>query len=161
VIDPQRLSVSSVWPISGCQEPSGLALDATRGRLFAGCGNKLMAVVDGSTGRVLGTAPIGEGVDGAKYDPGARLAFASCGEGVLSILTLGASGAPQVAQSLATQRGARTMALDERTHRIFLVTAGFGPAPPATAEHPHPRPAILPGTFRLLVVDPYPRAMTQ
>jgi hypothetical protein len=161
LIDPQRLSVSSVWPISGCQEPSGLALDATRGRLFAGCGNKVMAVVDGSTGRVLGTAPIGEGVDGAKYDPGARLAFASCGEGVLSILTLGASGAPQVAQSLATQRGARTMALDERTHRIFLVTASFGPAPPATAEHPHPRPPILPGTFRLLVVDPNPRAMTQ
>jgi DNA-binding beta-propeller fold protein YncE len=152
-IDPQRLSVTSVWPLKGCEEPSGLALDAARQRLFAGCDNKVMAVMDGASGRVLGTAPIGEGVDGAKYDPGTQLAFASCGEGVLTVVRLGAAGAPQVAQSLATQRGARTMALDERTHRIFLVTASFGSTPAATAEHPHPRPAILPGTFRLLVLE--------
>ena len=154
VIDPQSLRVVSIWPLSGCEEPSALALDAERGRLFAGCGNKLMMMLDAANGRVLGSVPIGEGVDAARYDPELGLAFASCGEGVLSIVGLGASGKPEAVQSLATQRGARTMALDESSHRVFLVTASFGPAPPATAEHPHPRPAILPGTFRLLVAEP-------
>ena len=160
VIDPQQLSVTSVWPISGCEEPSGLAIDAADQRLFAVCENKVMAVVDAASGRVLGTAPIGAGVDAAAYDSAAQLAFASCGEGVLTAVHLGASGAPQVAQSLPTQRGARTMALDERSHRIFLVTANFGPAPAATPEHPHPRPAILPGSFRLLVIESHGEAMT-
>jgi len=75
-IDAQQLTVTSVWPITGCEEPSGLALDAAGRRLFAGCDNKVMAVVDATSGKVLGTTPIGDGVDGAKYDPGARLAFA-------------------------------------------------------------------------------------
>ncbi len=153
-IDAQHLTVTALWPISGCEEPSGLAIDLAGQRLFAGCGNKVMAVVDAKSGHTLGTAPIGGGVDGAKYDSGAHLAFASCGEGVLTAVALPASGGPEVAQSLPTQRGARTMALDEHSHRIFLVTASFGPPPAATAENPHPRPAILPGTFRLLVVGP-------
>ena len=152
-IDPQHLTVISVWPLNGCEEPSGLALDAAGRRLIAACGNKVMAVLDATSGRLLGTAPIGEGVDGAEYDPASRLAFAPGGEGVLTVVRLGAAAAPQVVQSLLTQRGARTMALDERTHRVFLVTASFGPAPAATPEHPHPRPAILPGTFRLLVAE--------
>lgn len=155
-IDPQHLSVISVWPLTGCEEPSGLAFDAAGKRLFAGCDNKVMAVLDATSGRTLGTAPIGEGVDGARYDPAKHFAFASCGEGVLTVVRVGAGGAPEVVQSLTTERGARTMALDERGHRVFLVTANFGPPPPATPEHPHPRPAILPGTFRLLVVEPGP-----
>lgn len=156
-IDPQHLRVISVWPLTGCEEPSGLALDAAGKRLYAGCDNKVMVAVDATSGRVLGSAPIGDGVDGARYDSGEHLAFASCGEGVLTIVKAGAGGAPEVVQSLTTERGARTMALDERSHRAFLVTANFGPAPPATAEHPHPRPAILPGTFRLLVAEPQER----
>ena len=153
-IDAQRQAVTAVWKIDGCEEPSGLAMDVQGQRLFAGCDNKVMAVVDATSGRTLGTAPIGGGVDATAWDPHIRLAFASCGEGVLTVIALNASGAPEVTQSLATQRGARTMALDERSHRIFLVTANFGPPPAATAEHPHPRPAILPGTFRLLIVEP-------
>jgi DNA-binding beta-propeller fold protein YncE len=153
-IDAQHLRVAAVWPIAGCEEPSGLAIDVAGERLFAGCGNKVMAVVDTRSGRTLGTAPIGGGVDGAKYDSGVHLAFASCGEGVLSVIAADASGKPEPVQTLATQRGARTLALDEHAHRIFLVTASFGPAPPGTAENPHPRPAILPGTFRLLVIEP-------
>ena len=153
-IDAQRQAVTAVWKIDGCEEPSGLAMDVQGQRLFAGCDNKVMAVVDATSGRTLGTAPIGEGVDATAWDPHIRVAFASCGEGVLTVIALNASGAPEVTQSLATQRGARTMALDERSHRIFLVTANFGPPPAATAEHPHPRPAILPGTFRLLIVEP-------
>jgi len=156
VIDPRQLTVTQRWPIAGCEEPSGLALDRDGHKLFAGCGNKVMAVLDANNGRVLGTAPIGAGVDGARYDPQLRLAFASCGdgEGVLTAVRLSAAGTPAVAQSVATQHGARTMALDEHGHRVFLVTANFGAPPPATPEHPHPRPAILPGTFRLLVVAP-------
>jgi DNA-binding beta-propeller fold protein YncE len=154
VIDPAHLTVTSVWPIAGCQEPSGLAIDAARGYLFPGCGNKVMAVVDASSGKVLGTAPIGEGVDGADFDPATNLAFASCGEGVLTVVRAGKSGRPEVVEAAKTQHGARTMALDRATHRVFLVTANFAPAPAATPEHPHPREAMLPGTFRLLVLQP-------
>jgi DNA-binding beta-propeller fold protein YncE len=154
VIDPKNLTVSAVWPIEGCEEPSALAMDTAGKRLFAGCDNKVMAVVDATSGKVLGTAPIGAGVDAAAYDPGARLAFASCGEGVVTALAVKPSGAPEVVQSIPTQRGARTMALDEHSHRIFAVTANFGTPPAATPEHPHPRPPILPGTFRVLVIEP-------
>ena len=154
-IDAQHLTVSAIWPIKGCEEPSGLAIDLAGQRLFAGCSNKVMAVIDAGTGRTLGTAPIGAGVDAAKYDSGMRLAFASCGsDAVLTAVGTNASGAAEVVQSLATQRGARTLALDEHSHRLFTVTASFGPPPAATAEQPHPRPAILPGTFRLLVIEP-------
>jgi DNA-binding beta-propeller fold protein YncE len=154
VIDPMHLTVTSVWPIAGCQEPSGLAIDAARGYLFPACDNKVMAVVDASSGKVLGTAPIGDGVDGADFDPATKLAFASCGEVVLTVVRAGKSGRPEVAEAAKTQHGARTMALDRATHRVFLVTANFAPAPAATADHPHPRGAMLPGTFRLLVLEP-------
>jgi len=159
VIDPKNLTVSAVWPISGCEEPSALAMDRDGKRLFAGCDNKVMAVVDATSGKVLGTAPIGEGVDAAAWDPGAKLAFASCGEGVITAIAVSSSGAPEVVQSIPTQRGARTMALDEHSHRIFTVTANFGTPPAATPEHPHPRPPILPGTFRVLVLEPTGMAM--
>ena len=156
VIDSQKLTVTAVFPITGCEEPAGLALDAARERLFPGCHNQVMAVVDGRSGRVLGSAPIGPGVDAGAYDPGTGLAFASCGGdgGSLVIVRPGRAGLAQVEESLATQRGARTMALDLSTHRVFLVTADFAPMPPPTEEHPHPRPVMMPGTFRLLVVEP-------
>ena len=154
VIDAAKLSVLSVWPIAGCEEPSGLALDGAGRRLFPVCSNKVMAVVDATSGRVLGTAPIGAGVDAAAFDSATHLAFASCGEGVLTVVRPGASGAPEVVQSLPTRRGARTLALDEASHRVFLVTSDFGAPPAATAEHPHPRPPMLPGSFRLLVLEP-------
>ncbi len=155
VIDPQKLAVTAVFPIAGCEEPAGLALDAARERLFPGCHNQVMAVVDGRSGRVLSTAPIGAGVDAGAYDPGTGLAFASCGgdAGSLVIVRPGRAGLAQVEESLTTQRGARTMALDLSTHRVFLVTADFAPTPPPTEEHPHPRPVMMPGTFRLLVLE--------
>jgi hypothetical protein len=112
-----------------------------------------MAEVDGRTGRVLRRVPIGAGVDATAFDPGTRLAYASCGDGTLTVARETPAGALEVVQSVPTQRGARTMALDLRTHRVFLVTADFGPPPAATAGHPHPRPAILPGSFRLLVLE--------
>jgi DNA-binding beta-propeller fold protein YncE len=154
VIDPVKLTVVSVWPVKVCEEPSGLALDASHARLFPVCGNKVMPVVDATSGKVLGTAAIGEGPDAAAFDPGTGLAFASCGEGKLTVVRTGPSGRPEVAESVATQRGARTMALDLAKHRVFLVTADFGPPPAATATDPHPRPARVPGSFRLLVLEP-------
>ena len=153
VIDPQKVAVVSTWPLAGCEEPSGLALDAAHGRLMPVCGNKVMAVVDATSGKMLGTAPIGAGVDAAAFDPGTGLAFASCGEGVLTVVRIDSSGRPEVVQSATTQRGARTMALDLEKHRVFLVTADFSPPPAATAEQPHPRPSIVPGSVRLLVLE--------
>ncbi len=152
-LDAQKVTVLSTWPLAGCEEPSGLALDAVHGHLLPVCGNKVMAVVDAASGKLLGTAPIGAGVDAAAFDPGTGLAFASCGEGVLTVVHIGSSGRPEVVQSATTQRGARTMALDLAKHRVFLVTADFSPPPPATAEQPHPRPSIVPGSVRLLVLE--------
>jgi DNA-binding beta-propeller fold protein YncE len=152
VLDPHALKVQSVWPLTGCDAPSGLALDSAGERLFAVCDNQLMAVMDARSGAVLAHAPIGAGADAAAYDPHTHLAFASCGAGVLSVIDAG-SAAPQVVQTLVTRRGARTMALDPRSHRVYLVTAEFGATPAASPAQPHPRPAIRPGTFRLLVLE--------
>ncbi|MDE2136291.1 MAG: YncE family protein [Gammaproteobacteria bacterium] len=153
VLDPQKLSVSAVWPLAGCEEPSGLALDAVRGHLFPVCANKVMPVVDTASGKVLGSAPIGDGPDAAAFDPGTALAFASCGEGVLTVVHVARSGRPTVVQSAPTQPGARTMALDLARHRVYSITADFSPPPPATAAQPHPRRAIVPGSVRLLVLE--------
>ena len=153
VLDPHTLTVTSVWPLTGCEEPSGLALDAARGHLMPVCGNKVMPVVDAATGKVLGTAPIGAGPDAAAFDPGTELAFASCGAGELTVVHIARSGRPEVVQTATTQRGGRTMALDLQKHRVFSITADFAPAPPATAAQPHPRPPIVPGSVRLRVLE--------
>jgi DNA-binding beta-propeller fold protein YncE len=150
-IDPQTLRVENTWPLAPCESPSGLAIDAEHEILIVGCHNQLMTFVDGRNGKILGTVPIGQGVDANRFDAATGLAFASCGDGTLTIAHEDAAGKFSLVEKLETQRGARTMALDLSTHEIFLVTAEFGPAPAPTAEHPRPRPAILPGTFTLLV----------
>jgi hypothetical protein len=129
-----------------------MAIDRSHRRLFVGCGNRLMAVVNAKTGNVIGTVPIGAGVDANAFDSGTDLAFSANGEGTLTVVHEDAADRVSVVANVPTERGARTMALDEKTHRIFLVTADFGPAPAATSEQPHPRPAILPGSFRILVL---------
>jgi hypothetical protein len=152
-IDPQKLAVKSSWPLAPCESPSGLAIDRKNRRLFVGCDNKLMAIVDADSGKVLSTQPIGDGVDATAFDPGAGLAFASCGEGVLTVIKEESPTKFSVAENVPTQRGARTMALDPKTHDVFVVTAKFGPPPPATADQPHPRPAILPDSFVVLALS--------
>ena len=151
-LDPKELKVKSRWPLAPCKEPSGLAMDVKNRRLFAGCDNKMMAVVNADTGKVITTVPIGDGVDANRYDPDAQLAFASCGDGTLTVVHEDSPDKFSVAQTVATARGARTMALDAKTHQIYLVTAKPGPRPAPTAEQPHPRPSILPGSFEVLVV---------
>jgi hypothetical protein len=160
VLDVRSLTVRTVWPLGGCEGPSGIAYNEAARQLYSVCSNEVMAVMDAADGHLLGTAPIGGGVDDAAYDADARLAFASCGAGVVTAIAQAPDGRPQVAQVIATQRGARTMALDAKHHRLYLVTASFGAAPPATAEHPHPRPAIEPGSFRLLVLSRMREKMT-
>ena len=151
-IDPNKLEVKSRWPLAPCEEPSGLAMDRKNRRLFAGCDNKMMAVVDADSGKVLATPAIGDGVDATAFDEGTSLAFASCGEGVLTVVHEDSPAKFSVAENVKTQEGARTLALDEKTHEVFVVTAKFGPPPAPTPENPRPRHAILPDTFVVLVV---------
>jgi WD40 repeat protein len=152
LLDPQALKVKSIWPLTPCQEPSGLALDAKSRRLFSGCDNKMMAVVNADTGKVITTLPIGEGVDADRFDPETHLAFASCGEGVLTVVKEESPDKFSVLQNVPTEARARTMELDSTNHQIYLVTAEFGPKPAATADQPNPRPPVLPGSFVVLVV---------
>jgi DNA-binding beta-propeller fold protein YncE len=152
-IDPNKLEVKAKWPLAPCTEPSGLAIDRKNRRLFAGCDNKMMAVVDADSGKVLATPPIGDGVDATAFDPETGLAFASCGgDGVLTVVKEDSPDKFSVAENVPTQKGARTMALDTKTHKVFVVTAQFGPRPAPTTDNPHPRPAILPDSFVVLVV---------
>ena len=150
-IDSSKLTVTARWPLAPGEEPSGLALDIKHRRLFAGCHNKMMAVVDADSGKVLATPAIGDGVDANAFDPETQLAFSSNGDGTLTVVHEDSPAKFTEVAGVPTQRGARTMALDAKTHNIFLVTAEFGPPPPATPDRPHPRPAPLPGTFTLLV----------
>lgn len=152
-IDPNKLEVKAKWPLAPCTEPSGLSIDRKNRRLFVGCDNKMMAVVDADSGKVLATPAIGEGVDATAFDEATGLAFASCGEGVLTVVKEESPSKFEVAESVPTQRGARTMALDAKTHTVYTVTANFGERPPATTENPHPRPPMVPDSFVVLVVE--------
>jgi DNA-binding beta-propeller fold protein YncE len=151
-IDAQKLEVKAKWPLAPCTEPSGLSMDRKNRRLFVGCDNKMMAVVDADSGKVLATPAIGEGVDATNFDPETGLAFASCGEGVLTVVKEESPDKFSVAENVPTQQGARTLALDVKTHNVFVVTAKFGPPAAATSDNPHPRRTILPDSFVVLVV---------
>jgi len=151
-IDANKLEVKSRWPLAPCQEPSGLSMDRKNRRLFAGCDNKMMAVVDADSGKVIATPAIGDGVDATAFDEGTGLAFASCGEGVLTVVREESPSKFSVAENVKTQQGARTLALDAKTHQVFVVTANFGPPPAPTPENPHPRRTVLPDSFVALVV---------
>jgi DNA-binding beta-propeller fold protein YncE len=151
-IDPNKLVVKSTWSLAPCESPSGLSMDRKNRRLFVGCDNKMMAVVNADTGKVLATPAIGDGVDATTFDSETGLAFASCGEGVLTVVREESPEKFSVAENVPTQAGARTLALDSKTHNVYLVTAKFGPPPAATADNPHPRRSILPDSFVVLVV---------
>jgi YVTN family beta-propeller protein len=148
--DSQTKKITALWP-AGCNEPSGLAIDTRNHRLFSVCRNQKMSVLDYKTGKVLATPSIGSGPDAARYSEKHNLAFASCGDGVLSVVDAAAPGYPTI-ETLPTQRGARTMAYDPKTDRIYLAAAEFGPAPAPTAENPRPRPQAVPNSFTIIVV---------
>src|SRR5712675_980262 len=147
VIDSRTLKMIATWPLPGCASPSGLAIDKAAHRLFSVCDDKVMAITDASTGKQIARATIGDGPDAAAFDAARKLVFSSNGQGTLTVLKQDSADSYRVAETVSTQRGARTMALDPASGKVYLVTADFGPAPPATAEQPHPRPVPVPGTF--------------
>ncbi|MGC9292916.1 MAG: YncE family protein [Acidobacteriaceae bacterium] len=151
-IDAQKMVVTAIWPIIPCESPSGLALDRVNHRLFSVCHNNLMTVVDADNGRVEATPTIGNGPDGTRYDAARHLVFSSNGEGTLTVIQQRSADSYRPIQTLTTQRGARTLALDASTGKIYLVTASFAPPPAATPQNPRPRPSMLPGSFVVLVV---------
>jgi DNA-binding beta-propeller fold protein YncE len=151
VIDPRTAKVVNNWPLTGCEEPSGLDMDVKTRRLFAVCHNKVMVAVNADTGKVVATQPIGAGVDAAAFDAGTNLVFSSNGDGTLTVIHEDSADKFTVAQNAETQRFARTMALDPATHDIYLVTAEIVEQPPAAGET-RPRRSMKPGTFTLLVV---------
>jgi hypothetical protein len=146
--DAQKLVVLNRWPLAPCEEPSGLAGDLKSRRLFAGCDNKLMAVINADTGKVVATVPIGEGVDANAFDPGTNLAFASTGDGNVTVVHEDSPDKYTVVATVPTKRSARTMTLDLKTHALFLSAAEFDP--PAPGER---RGKMKPGSFVVLRLD--------
>jgi YVTN family beta-propeller protein len=149
--DAATKKITATWPVANCDSPSGLAIDREGYRLFAVCDGGKMAVVDATSGKTVANPVIGDGPDAARYDGTRKLAFSSNGGGTLTIIDASKASYP-VLQTLATQRGARTMTLDTTTGRIYLATATFGERPAPTTDNPRPRPAIVPGSFTVLVV---------
>jgi YVTN family beta-propeller protein len=152
VIDSRQLAVKATWPLAGCNSPSGLAMDRAHHRLFSVCDDKVMAVTNAENGSSIARVPIGEGPDAAAFDAKRNLVLSSNGEGTLTIVREESPDHYRVVEAVKTQRGARTMALDPVSGKIYLVTADFAPAPAATSEQPHPRPTPVPDTFTVLVV---------
>ncbi len=161
-IDSKSLQVLNTWPLAPCSSPSGLAIDPKHDRLVVGCHNNMMAFVDGTNGKVVSTVPIGSGVDANRFDEHLGYAYASCGDGTLTIAHEDSPDKFSLVEKIDTERGARTMALDPVTDNVFLVTADFPPPSAAPATPPAggraQRPQPLAGTFRLLIyARSYPR----
>ena len=148
-IDTKTWTAGPRWKLDGCEEPSGLAIDEKNAVLFSVCGNSKMYVVSTKDGKTIATVPTGDGTDAAGFDPSLGYAFASNGQGTLSIVHKGKDGKYELAGNVDTQKGARTMALDPKSHKVFTVTAEFGA--PVEGQR---RPPIKPGTFTLLVYAP-------
>ena len=149
----RALKVVGRWPTTPCEEPAGMAIDAKASRLFVGCHNKMMAVMETTTGKVVATPPIGARVDANRFDPGTALAFSSNGEGTLTVIHEDTPDTYSVIENVATEVGARTLEVDPNTHNVYLVTADLRPTPP-TADNPHPHPTVVADTMRLLIYAP-------
>ena len=150
-IDAKTLQVRHTWPLAPCKNPSGQAIDTAHSLLIIGCHNGLMEFWNYATGKVAGTVPIGKGVDANRFDPVTGLAFASTGDGTITVAHQDAPNKFTVVQTISTMKGARTMALDTANHRVYTVSAEFGPPPAPTPKNPHPWPGIKPDTFTLMI----------
>lgn len=153
-INMVTLKVEKTWSVAPGEEPSGLAIDVENHRLFSVCGNKLMIVLDADHGNVVARLDIGDRVDGVSFDPGLKRVYSSNGDGTLTVVQEENKDSFKVLENVPTQKGARTITLNTKTHRIYLPSAEYGPAPDATKENPHPRPAVKPNTFTILEVEP-------
>ncbi|HEY6062206.1 MAG TPA: YncE family protein [Chitinophagaceae bacterium] len=149
LVDLKTFKVEAHWPLAPAEEPTGLAFDKETNRLFAGCGNKLLAIVNAATGKLIQTLPIGDGCDGAAFDNVTKNIFTSNGDGTLSVYHEKPADLFELVTNVPTKRGARTIAVDEKNHLLYLPTADFEPADPNV---PKSRPKMIPGTFQVLVV---------
>jgi DNA-binding beta-propeller fold protein YncE len=152
VIDPKALKVVASWPLKDCEDPTGLAIDTAHRRLFSVCQSQKMIVTDSADGHEVASVAIGKGPDGAVFDAERSLVFSSNGEGTLTVVHEDDPQHYHVVENVTTQKSARTLALDPKTHHVFLAAAEFGAAPAATAEQPHPRPPMVADSFTILVV---------
>jgi DNA-binding beta-propeller fold protein YncE len=146
-IDSRTLRILNRWSLAPGESPSGMTIDAAHRRLFVGCRNRTLVVMNTDNGKVVATLPIGAGVDANRFDPARNLIFSSNGDGTLTVVHEDSGNTYSVIANVPTQRGARTMELDARTHRVYLVSAQLGPQPTT----PRTPPAMVPGTFELLV----------
>jgi YVTN family beta-propeller protein len=154
-IDSRTSKIRATWPLAGCGSPTGLAIDVAHHRLFSVCDREVMVVLDGLTGRQVARVAIGDGPDAAVFDPDLGFVFSSNGaDGTLTVIRQDAPDSYRVLATVQIQKGARTMALDPATHRIYLPTARFGAPPPPTPEQPNPRPSVVPDSFIILVAEP-------
>jgi len=154
-IDTKTLTVSRRWSTAPCKSPVSMAIDTRRQRLFSGCRSGVMAVSDYKKGTVVATVPIGQGVDGGGYDPTLHDAYAANGDGTLTVIHQDSPDKYHVVANVKTGDRGRNMGLDPASHRIYIASAKFGPAPAeSTATNPRRRPPMLPGSFTLIVVEP-------
>ena len=156
VIDSDSDKVLGSYTLGSGVEPTGLAIDRQHDRLFSVCANRKMVILDSVTGKIISEVAIGEGPDSAAFDQDLGIAFSSNGDGTLTAVKEDDPDHFSVMRNIKTQKGARTMAYDAINHRAYLVTASFGKTPPASAEQPKPRPAIIPHSFVVLVISSYP-----
>jgi DNA-binding beta-propeller fold protein YncE len=148
--DAKTLAIKNKWKIAPGEEPTGLAIDVKTHRLFSVCHNGWMMVVDSDNGKIVAQLPIGKRVDGVVFDPELKMAISSNGEGSMTVVKEVNANEFKVVETVKTQLGARTIALDAKTHHVFVSTANYGETPPATAENPNPRPKVVPGTFMVM-----------
>ena len=151
--DTRTLKVLSRWPLAPGEEPTGLAMDRARRRLFSACANQKLIVLDANSGRRIADLPIGARCDGVTFDPALGLILSTNGDGTLSVIREDSADRYTKLADVPTQRGARTVALDEATHRVYTCTAQYGETPAPTAEQPHPRARPVPGSFVILALD--------
>jgi YVTN family beta-propeller protein len=152
-IDSSATKRIATWPLANCEGPTGLAFDIAHKRLFSTCGNGVLVVTDAVSGRHVAEIPIGKGPDGAAFDGARGLVFSSNGQdGTLTVIHEDGPDHYSVIANVTTQKSARTMALDARSHRVYLVAAQFGATPEPSADQPHPRPAVLDDSFKVLVL---------
>jgi YVTN family beta-propeller protein len=149
-INSSTNTVEAVWKLAPGVGPTALTMDRGANRLFAGCANEKMIVLNAENGKITQTFPIGKGVDADDFDPFMKLAYSANGEGNVTILQETTHGKYKIAQTLETKRGARNIGYDPNTHDIYLTTADFGETPAPTKDKPKPKPAIIPGTFSIL-----------
>ena len=150
-LDSQALKVMETWPMAPCEQPSSMDIDRAHQRVFVGCRSGVMAVIDGNNGRIVTTQPIGRGVDASEFDPDRALVYFSSGDGTMSVFHEDTPDKYTLVESVKTQPGARTMAIDRKTGRAFLSAAEFGPRPEPTPGSPPPRAPMIPGSFAVLV----------